>query len=213
MKDSRTIQTVTELATPLAEALGLVLWGVEFAGGAGRKSVLRIYVDAASLPNGPEPDAPATESVAPITDMRETGMGATNVDGAAVPAQAGVSIDQCARLSRDLGLALDVEDAVPGSYTLEVSSPGFERRFFRVAQLAAYVGHEVRVELHEPLDAPFPGRKNLVGALDAVDGATLRLTVDGEPVQADFAAAKRVSLVHRFQDSSARGKGPAKKKK
>ena len=70
-----------------------------------------------------------------------------------VESEDGVSVDQCAELSRLLGLSLDVEDLVPGAYVLEVSSPGLERTFFTEAQLARAVGQRVEITLHEPRPA------------------------------------------------------------
>ncbi len=78
----------------------------------------------------------------------------------------GTDIDQCAHLSRLLGLALDVEDCIPGAYTLEVSSPGLERRFFTAAQLAGAVGKHVEITLFSPLPE-FPLRRKFVGELRA----------------------------------------------
>lgn len=76
----------------------------------------------------------------------------------------GVSIDQCAELSRLLGLSLDVEDLMPGAYVLEVSSPGMERTFFTEQQLARAVGQRVEITLHTPKPA-WPGRKKFRGLL------------------------------------------------
>jgi ribosome maturation factor RimP len=81
-----------------------------------------------------------------------------------VDSENGVSIDQCAELSRLLGLSLDVEDIIPGAYVLEVSSPGLERTFFTGSQLACAVGLKVEIILHQPQDA-WPGRKKFRGLL------------------------------------------------
>lgn len=76
----------------------------------------------------------------------------------------GVSVDQCAELSRLLALSLDVEDIIPGAYVLEVSSPGLERAFFTESQLARAVGQRVEIILHEPRPA-WPGRRKFRGLL------------------------------------------------
>jgi ribosome maturation factor RimP len=78
----------------------------------------------------------------------------------------GVSLDDLARVSRQLGDLLDVHDAVPGTYTLEVSSPGINRRLRRPDHFRRYVGKKVRVRTVAPLD----GRRSFVGTLDAVEG-------------------------------------------
>lgn len=76
----------------------------------------------------------------------------------------GVDIDECAHLSRLLSLSLDVDDNISGAYTLEISSPGLERRFFTAAQLAAAVGRHVEVTLAAPVPA-FPQRRKFQGLL------------------------------------------------
>ncbi len=61
------------------------------------------------------------------------------------------TIDQCEAISRQLGLALDVEDCIDHAWELEVSSPGLERKFFRLEQMSPYVGDVVEVRLSAPL--------------------------------------------------------------
>lgn len=110
----------------------------------------------------------------------------------------GVTIDQCARASRHMSVLLDVEDIIPGSYTLEVSSPGLDRPFFSPAQMEAYVGREVEVRLAEPMGEPFPGRRKFAGELKSVDGPRLALHVDGRDVEISWPAVKKARLVHHF---------------
>src|SRR5215471_10669407 len=58
---------------------------------------------------------------------------------------AGVTHEDCANFSREFGTILDVEDAVPGgSYTLEVSSPGLDRKLNRPADYERFTGHRVK---------------------------------------------------------------------
>ena len=89
-----------------------------------------------------------------------------------VESENGVTIEQCAELSRLLSLSLDVEDIIPGAYVLEVSSPGLERAFFTESQLARAVGQRVEITLHQPLPA-WPGRRKFRGALQKAPGAVL----------------------------------------
>ena len=78
-----------------------------------------------------------------------------------IDSEEGVTVDQCAEVSRNLSVMLDVEDPIPGAYSLEVSSPGIEREFFRIAQLGPHVGEDLTVQLKEPID----GRKKFTGTL------------------------------------------------
>jgi ribosome maturation factor RimP len=77
----------------------------------------------------------------------------------------GVCLDDLTRVSRQLGDVLDVHDAIPGSYNLEVSSPGINRRLRRPDHFQRYLGKKVRVRTAGPLD----GRRAFVGVLHAVD--------------------------------------------
>ncbi|MCL1984855.1 MAG: ribosome maturation factor [Betaproteobacteria bacterium] len=79
----------------------------------------------------------------------------------------GPSIGQCANVSRHIGLALEAEDIFSHAYVLEVSSPGLERPFFTLAQLAPYVGEDLELKL-ESAQPELPGRKHLRGKLQAV---------------------------------------------
>ena len=108
----------------------------------------------------------------------------------------GVTVDQCARVSRDLSVVLDVEDVVPGHYTLEVSSPGLDRRFFSPEQMTPYVGQRVAVSLHEPLD----GRKNFKGVLTRVQPPGFELEFDGNTMTLTWDQVKRVKLRFEFPD-------------
>src|SRR3569832_130678 len=65
----------------------------------------------------------------------------------------GVSHEDCANVSRELSTILDVEDAVPGAaYTLEVSSPGLDRKISKPAEFERFTGSLVKVSTREPLD-------------------------------------------------------------
>src|ERR1041384_8597984 len=65
----------------------------------------------------------------------------------------GVTHEDCANLSREVGTILDVEDAVPGgSYTLEVSSPGLDRPLLRPADFERFVGSRVKLMTRQPVN-------------------------------------------------------------
>jgi ribosome maturation factor RimP len=191
MEQSDRVTAIARHAAPLAAVLGIAVWGIEIAGGV--RPVARLYVEAPS----PVPE-----------DRNEAVLGG-----------AGVDIEQCAELSRRLGLALEVDDLFPGAWTLEVSSPGFARPFFQVSQLPPYVGREIELTLAAPL-AGWPGRKNFRGVLCAVDGeqATLRLDAsrrlpdDPDLVDVPWNCVRKAHLVHIFEDPERPGKkksGPA----
>jgi len=92
-----------------------------------------------------------------------------------IDAAEGISLDDCERVSRAVSELLDVEDPVPGQYTLEVSSPGIERPLRSAAQFARYLGEMVAVEMVQPVE----GRRRFKGALAAAGEQTIEVEVDG----------------------------------
>ena len=80
--------------------------------------------------------------------------------------EGGVTIDDCARISQELGDLLDVKDIIPQAYVLEVSSPGLNRRVRKKEDFARFVGHKVQVWLVTPQG----GRRKIVGDLIGVEG-------------------------------------------
>lgn len=77
----------------------------------------------------------------------------------------GVAVEDCERVSREVSDLLDVEDLVPGTYTLEVSSPGMDRILFKTGHYQAHIGQVVDVRLN----FPFEGRKHIVGVLAGLE--------------------------------------------
>ena len=140
MEEQGIVGEITRIAEPLVHSLGLAIWGMEIIP-AGR-TVLRIYVDTPT--EGSDMDASAHEA-----------------------GGKGPGVDQCAKVSRHVGLALEAEDLIPHAYVLEVSSPGLDRPFFTLAQLAPYVGSDVTLKL-AGAQPELPGRKHLRGKLLAV---------------------------------------------
>jgi ribosome maturation factor RimP len=88
----------------------------------------------------------------------------------------GVTHEDCANLSRELSTILDVEDLVPGgSYVLEVSSPGLDRRLFRPADFERFKGSRVKLTTKEPVN----GNRYFEGRLDGFAAGRLMLDVAG----------------------------------
>ena len=87
----------------------------------------------------------------------------------------GVTHADCANLSREVSTILDVEDVVPGSYLLEVSSPGLDRKLSRPADFERFTGSRVKIMTREPVN----GNRHFDGRLQSFqDGRlTLELTV------------------------------------
>lgn len=210
MSENALKETVIRLAEPVVRSLGLVIWGVEVVQ-AGRM-VVRLFVD---VPFG------APESLQ-AADGEE--------NEANAPSSA--SIGQCEEISRHLGLALEVEDAVPSAYVLEVSTPGLTRLFFSLDQMRPYLGDMVEARLHVPVapeTAAGPAdcggaapRRLWRGKLAAVEADAFvlepaALSPEGEvspedlpPVRLPWTAVRRASRMYIFRQLVKPGKGSGK---
>jgi ribosome maturation factor RimP len=88
-----------------------------------------------------------------------------------------ISVDDCADVSRTVSALLDVEDVIPGSYTLEVSSPGIDRPLTRPEHFVRFAGFEAKLETRIPLD----GRKRFTGRLLGLEGERVRSQARAAP--------------------------------
>jgi ribosome maturation factor RimP len=86
----------------------------------------------------------------------------------------GVTVDQCANLSRKLGDFLDIEDLIPHRYMLEVSSPGLDRPLTKDADFRRKIGKKVKIFLKEKVG----GKTELVGKIKNLEGETLFLLIE-----------------------------------
>lgn len=97
-----------------------------------------------------------------------------------VDADGGVGIETCARLSREVGAALDAQDVIPGSYTLEVTSPGVNRPMRARRDFVRNVGRPVRIFTRAAEQRP---QREIRGTLVEVEDDAITLDVDGEPMR------------------------------
>lgn len=102
---------------------------------------------------------------AELVDLEVAGSHGRPVVRAYVDTVQGITLDECARLSRLLEAELERTGAVPERYVLEVSSPGIERPLTRRAHFERFVGHEIDLRLYTKRE----GRKKYVGTLEAVE--------------------------------------------
>ncbi|TCO75089.1 ribosome maturation factor RimP [Chromatocurvus halotolerans] len=87
---------------------------------------------------------------------------------------AGISVDDCALVSAQVGSVLDVEDPIAGDYTLEVSSPGLDRRLFSLPQYDRFSGEAVDVRLR----TPYEGQRRFRGVLKGIEGEDVVVQVE-----------------------------------
>ena len=103
---------------------------------------------------------------------------------------AGVGVEDCAQVSREVSALLDAADPIPGAYSLEVSSPGFDRVLRTPAHFERFVGARVWVELQ----APRAGRRRYTGTLVGVEAQGIALEVDRERVALKFSEIGKARL-------------------
>ena len=108
-----------------------------------------------------------------------------------IDAEQGVDIEDCARVSRQVSSLLDVEDPIMGEYTLQVSSPGLDRRLFRLEQYAAHVGELVRITLKRPHE----GARKYTGQLRGVEGDEVVLLQQDEEMIFPLEDIERANIV------------------
>jgi ribosome maturation factor RimP len=94
-------------------------------------------------------------------------------------------------VSHEVSAVLDVADAIPHAYRLEVSSPGLDRPLRREADFRRFGGRTVKLRTHDPVE----GRRNFLGTLlDAHDGV-VRIECDGRTYQVPVAGLVKANLV------------------
>ena len=87
-----------------------------------------------------------------------------------------VTVDDCARVSHAVSQVLETQDPIKGHYTLEVSSPGFDRILRTRAHFERFVGERIFAELKLPID----GRRRFVGVLKSIGDDSILMEVDGK---------------------------------
>jgi ribosome maturation factor RimP len=155
---------VRGIAERVAASSGLEVVDLEFYGG-GKGRMLRVFI---------EKNAEGRRAL-------EQQLAAAAAAGEKVPSPsnwdrlAGVTHEDCANYSRELGTILDVEDAVPGGeYLLEVSSPGLDRKLARPADFQRFSGSKVKIMTREPI----AGNRHFEGRLSASDAAKVVLDLE-----------------------------------
>ena len=115
--------------------------------------------------------------------------------GPAATAEESVSVDDCAKVSRDLSAILDVEDVIPAAYTLEVSSPGLDRPLRGLDDFRRFTGRRAKVVMREKVD----GQTFFRGRLGGVeDGVVIVEGEDGRRHHVPFDVISRANLEVEF---------------
>jgi len=150
------MEAIRAMAERVAGSHGLEVVDVEFGGG-GKSRTLRVFV---------EKDAEERKRLAERVAAGEV---EDLPKGVPVELLSGVTHEDCAAFAVDFGTLLDVEDVVPGSeYTLEVSSPGLERRLSRAEELVRFRGSLVKLKTFTPVNNNRMWTGRLMGFADGV---------------------------------------------
>lgn len=195
-------QGLIDLLEPVVGALGYELVDLDVR--LGRNGLLRLYIDR---PAGDATRRPGG-ATASTGGARSAGGTTPSMDGVADPAlravpsisaaddgtlraEDGVTLGDCELVSGQVSAFLDVEDPLPGSYTLEVSSPGLDRRLRTRSHFERFVGSEIKVELKRAAE----GQRRFRGTLKGVEGDEITVGADGTEWHwnlADIAEARLV---------------------
>ena len=111
-----------------------------------------------------------------------------------IDADEGVGIEDCARVSRQVSSLLDVEGLLKDDYTLEVSSPGMDRRLFSLDQYKAYAGSTIKIQLRRPYD----GRSKYSGQLKGIEGDEVILDFDDVEILFPYEVIAKANVVPEF---------------
>ena len=118
--------------------------------------------------------------------------------GSGATAEESVSVEDCARVSRDLSAILDVEDVVPTAYVLEVSSPGLDRPLRHAADYERFSGRRAKLVMREAVD----GQMFFKGRIDGVEDrdvlAVMIVTDDGRRHRVPLGVITRANLEVEF---------------
>jgi ribosome maturation factor RimP len=186
------LDQVREICDRVAASLGLEVVEIEYLGGAGKQGrVLRIFIDKVW-------DGAST----PVESAEEQG----------TPQVRGVTLEDCANVSREVSTLLDVEDAIGGGeYTLEVSSPGLDRKLTREQDYRRFVGSRIKLMTLEPIGVTEKshGNRHFEGRLEKFENGKLTLDLTearskktkkkqqaaGEKIEINFSNVEKANLV------------------
>jgi ribosome maturation factor RimP len=170
------LDEIRATAQRVAASHNLDLVDIEFQGGAKHRT-LRIFVEKNTLERAKLAEAAASEATETVFPK-------------GVPAEllSGVTHEDCATFAQDFGTVLDVEDLIPGAeYTLEVSSPGLERKLFKPEDFTRFQGSLIKLQTFTAINKNRQWQGRLTRFADGV------LTIDLSAVKQKGKARKTVT--------------------
>ncbi len=156
------LDTIRSTAERVAASHHLEVVDVEFSGGV-KFRTLRVFI---------EKDAAERAKLAALANLDEVPEEFALPKGVPVERLSGVTHEDCVAFAQDFGTVLDVEDVIPGAeYTLEVSSPGLERKLSRAEDFARFTGSLIKLQTFSAVAQ----NRHFSGRLTKFEGATLTL--------------------------------------
>lgn len=153
------IDQIRARAEAVAASFGLEIVELDFAG-SGKLRTLRVFLEKNEQGRAAMIAAAQADGADPLPS------------GVPVESLSGVTHEDCARFAEDFGTVLDVEDLIPGAeYTLEVSSPGLERKLVTPRDFQRFTGSLVSLHTREPIN----GNRHWRGRLRSFTGDALEL--------------------------------------
>lgn len=108
--------------------------------------------------------------------------------------EGGITLDECARVSREVGDLMDVKDLIPHEYVLEVSSPGLNRPLKKEKDFEKAIGKNVKIKMFAPVN----GRRRFTGYLKKIIQGTVYIEIDNELFALSRKDIEKASLVYDF---------------
>ncbi|CAK0764815.1 ribosome maturation factor RimP [Gammaproteobacteria bacterium] len=142
-----------------------------------------------------------------LVGMEYIGQGRRRVLRLYIDKPTGVTVDDCGRLSHQVSGVLEVEDPIPGPYTLEISSPGLDRPLFEIQDFERFIGHKVHVKLfpqptgsimtekseHDAVS--ISGRSKVTGLLKGTLGAYIVVEEQGHELVVPLERIEKANLI------------------
>lgn len=135
-----------------------------------------------------------------LLTVEMTGQGSSSIVRIYIDGPNGITVDDCARVSGQVSAILDVEDPIPNRYTLEVSSPGFDRPLSKPSHFAAVIGRRVKLQT----SAQVLGRRRFSGLLTGANENELTIDVDGSTYTVPMNHILKARLVPEYGTSENR---------
>ncbi len=125
-----------------------------------------------------------------VVEVELKGSGGRSMLRISIDKPEGVTHADCETVSNQVGTILDVEDVMPGRYTLEVSSPGVERKLLKPADYERFQGKKAKIVLKEPVE----GRRHWEGTLAGFSDGSIELDTGGKHLRFRFGQVERANL-------------------